>query len=343
MKNLRWIVILVGVMLAVTLFVRSWAKAAPEEVIKLKYASLYTLPHTQANAAQAWIEYIHRQTKGRVQITAYWGGSLISGKEPLAEIAAGVADIGYANIYTKKSYEIYHSMSLLMFASPSPEVSNRVSREIFRQFPQYQQEFGNVLVLGFGNSEDMNIFTNKPVRNLEDLKGMTICMHMTYNPLFAEFGAVGTMLPPSDIYIASQKGILGGIILALESLKTLRLAEVIKYITYLRVAMAAGPCNLMNLNSFNRLPKDIQKIFVDSQGFWADEVLKEFRKQRQAGIEFAKGMGCEFIELPADDLKRLRDTQKAFALKAAKDLDALGKPGSKILEEVLRLIDKYSK
>jgi TRAP-type C4-dicarboxylate transport system substrate-binding protein len=99
----------------------------------------------------------------------------------------------------------------------------------------------------------------------------------------------------------------------------------------------------MNLDSWNRLPKDIQEIFEKSIEFWSLEDNKWRDADDVAGIEIAKKSGVEFIELPPDELAKVYKAAEIAMLKEAAKLDEKGLPGTKIFNEVRRLVEKYTK
>ena len=146
-----------------------------------------------------------------------------------------------------------------------------------------------------------------------------------------------------DVYVALEKGTIDGLFGPYEALKSLRLGEVVDYCTALNIANGPSAQRIMNLNSWNRLPPDIQKVFEDNIEWWGYEIQKSLENADQAGIEFGKEQGVEFIELSPEDLKKFYSLLEAVALKDAAELDAKGLPGTKIFSETRRLIELYSK
>ena len=141
-----------------------------------------------------------------------------------------------------------------------------------------------------------------------------------------------------------EKGIFDGIFINLETLKVWRLAEVVKYVN-LDIQSPTGsiPMTFFNEESFNNLPADIQKVFMDSRKFLADEQMRLWVVDNQEGIDFAKEEGVEFIDLPPTELEKWQNVLASLASQESAKVDDVGKPGTEILEETLRLIEQYSK
>ncbi len=348
MKNKRLVLsILIGIFVVGILLVGGCAKspsvgeAEKEKVIELKYSGLYNPPTAYASSAEKWIKYVQEKTNGKVHITPYWGGTLISGKEGKAQLIAGMADIAHATIYSESGIEILDKIPMLLASAPNPVEGIRVSRALLAKFPAYQQEVKDVVTLGFTNAQDVVLISRKPVRKLEDLKGMTVGCALAYEPLFKAYGASSIMMPPAEQYIALEKGTIDATFLPIETLNSFKFAEVAKFTTTnLKVSSGAKPTQFMNLDSFNKLPPDIQKIFQDSVGFFADAMLKDFDVASQAGIDYGKKMNNEFITLSKEDEAKWLQTIETSQVNAAKGLDALGKPGTEMLKEVKSLLKK---
>jgi TRAP-type C4-dicarboxylate transport system substrate-binding protein len=99
----------------------------------------------------------------------------------------------------------------------------------------------------------------------------------------------------------------------------------------------------MNLGVWNKLPKDIQKVFEDNIEWWGLETDKAFIKADVEGKEIAKKLGVELINLPKDEMEKFYAPVKELAAKEAKALDARGLPGTKMYQEAQNLIQKYKK
>ena len=94
---------------------------------------------------------------------------------------------------------------------------------------------------------------------------------------------------------------------------------------------------MMNLDSWNKLPPDIQKVFEDNIEYWGKETERLNEQLLAEGVAFAKESNVQIVELPASDLERLNDILAEEASKIAVSLDEKGLPGSDILAEVRRL------
>lgn len=323
---------------------QSTTPAQPPKVIELTYASPYSPPNPYTTADQAWIDYIHEKTNGQVKITPYWGGTLVGREENVAEMTEGVADIGQIVVFAETGYEILNAFMCYGWDSADSAMALRVGQEIFRKFPEYQKEFPGLVIMGFTNTLYDTLMTVDPIKTMGDLKGNTYNGDFPTADAFMSFGATAVKIPPPELYTQMEKGLLDGICFPLETLSGFKFAEVVNYVNIdVSCPNQAIPNRVFNQNKFNSLPADLQKIFVDSEEYWMDQQLQAFNNANTVGIDFAKGIGVEFINLSAAEKEKWQTALKDVAYARAKKVDAAGKPGTEILEETERLIKEYSK
>ncbi len=98
----------------------------------------------------------------------------------------------------------------------------------------------------------------------------------------------------------------------------------------------------MNLDSWKKLPPDIQKIIEASRVWWEQETLKELDKQEAAGEELAKKAGVQFVQMDPADVAKFDEAYEKDNIKAAQALDAKGLPATKFYNEARRLVKAAS-
>lgn len=336
--------LVIAVPLILSLFGGS-AQSAPqsEQVIKLTFSSAFAPTHPMGVAEQAWIKKIENESNGRVQIRPFWSESLIAIKESCAELAKGTADLAYiVPTYTPAGFDIHKNVGAFYFGAKDLETEYNISKEILAKFPQFLGELSNAKVLGYGSTTPYHLLTTrKAVRTIKDLAGLQLkCLPSHMEPL-KELGASGLMIPMPDTYVSLQRNTIGGLLGPLESLKSFKLAEVIKHVTYLNLYNGHTSYYAMNLNKWNSLPTDIQKIFENNVDFVSRERDKNLLNADEDGLKLAKASGTNFYTLPDADLKIFYDAWSREALKGAKVLDAKGLPGTQIYTESRRLVEKY--
>ncbi len=316
------------------------------QVIELRYASQNPPTHPYSIADQNWISKIEKETNGRVKIKAYWAGSLISSREGTSELAKGVADIAFIYpIYEKSGVDLTKLLLGCFKGQQSPEANIKIFWELYDKFPEFRKEYeGRMKPLVINASTATPLMTTeKPVKTLADIRGMRIKTVAEVMTALKDFGAEGVVIPMVETYEQLQKGIVKGVFAAHETYKSQKFFEVIKYET-VNFTTPRGPyvSRAMNLDSWKKLPPDIQKIIEASRGWWEQETLKELIKQEAAGEELAKKANVQFVQMDPADVAKFDEAYEKDNIKAAQALDAKGLPATKFYNEARRLVKAAS-
>src|SRR4030042_5174133 len=170
-----FMVVLVAVLfvgLMISLLPSGKTHAAPA-VIRLKVANYFAGPTSQSQVLEEFCRELEKRTHGQVKVDYYAGQSLLSSTETFEGIVSGITDIGYSHVYYTAGRMPVTEAAGLPLDYPSAWVSSQVLNDFYQQFKP--KEFDKVKVLWMNTSTPSGIATaKKPVRKLEDLKGLTI-------------------------------------------------------------------------------------------------------------------------------------------------------------------------
>jgi len=336
----RVITIVIGMMvLFMPVIISNVLAASPAQPIQLTYATMWPVTHPYAVGDQRWIEYIEKETKGAVKIKPYFGGTLISPRESMLEATSGVADIVCINVvYEKSGVDLTKAQTAFYQGAPDFQTKLRIFWSLWNKFPELRNEFKNMKILGVAPVTSLRLMSKVPINGLGDLKGLRMKAPVETLAVLKHYGAEGIVIPTPEAFEQLQKGIIKAAFSTAESYKAARLAEVVKYDMNLTTIMGPFPEKAMSLKSWEKLPKDIQKIFEQSGDKWTMFQLEEVEKTAQAGLDFAKQSGITFMEMPPKDVQAFNTVFDEEAAKVAKELDAKGLPGTKMFQEAKRII-----
>ena len=312
--------------------------------IELKFATSNSETHPQSIADKAWMKKMEDLTGGKVHFTVYWGGALMKSADSFDELVAGVADITeFSGAYVKEGFDIEKSMRILFYGVKTPDIARKVYDEVRAQYPQIDQEFSKVKILAYHAVSPYNLITTgTAVRKLDDFKGLRLKVTGEFGQIAGKVGAIGQTIPMADTYVALQKGTVDGAFTPAETLKSFNFADYTKYITMLNMAVGPTPHRAMNTESWNKLPKDIQKIFEDNIVWYGKEIEKELFAADDAGIALAKDKGAEIINLSTSELEKFYQNVNDVCLTNMAALDTKGLPGTQIYTKIRELIVKYN-
>jgi TRAP-type C4-dicarboxylate transport system substrate-binding protein len=282
---------------------------AKDPVVQLKFANYFPPPAPQSKICEEFIAELEKRTRGSVKVQYLAGGSLLKAPAMFQGVTTGIADIGYSHVeYTPGRMPVTETVGLPL-GYPSGWVANEVVNDFVDHFRP--PEWKDVEVLWMHTSTPNVIITQKPVRTLEDLKGMTIRAPGRIGDTIKALGATPAPTPVMETYDAMSKGVIDGTYTPFETLKTFRFAEVAKYTTASWQVGNVYPFYVvMNKNSYNKMSPGQKKIF--------DELCGEF-KERSAlmwngvdfdGLEFALQQKVEIIDLTPEQVTRWIEATK---------------------------------
>jgi TRAP-type transport system periplasmic protein len=312
------------------------------QIIKLTFGSVFNATHPLEVFNQAWIDKIQKETNGRVQITLYPAQQLVKQFTAWDELKSGAADIAVVGVAGVAGFPIGHAMEQFMYGT-DVYVALQIYNKLKTQFPEIGAEFTGAKPLQNRGLTSSYILTKKQVNTLSDLKGLQIQGSPSWPGLPEKLGATGVTVPFMEVYPSLQKGIISGTMLPVDILKSMNLVEVLSYGVNMHTAPPPETFTMMNMNSWNRLPPDIQKVFDDNIPWASDQMIKVLLKADQDALDFAKAKGFQFTELPQAELDKLYGYMNEISLAKAKEIDGQGLPGTKIYNELLRLKAELTK
>lgn len=300
------------------------------------------------NLTETWIGEVERRTGGRVNITPLYGA--LPFQQLYDAVIAGTADISFMWVQSNTGrWPALEVMQLCEFDTVCHRPA-RVAWELYKAFPEIQKGFAQTKILALMATSPtppgIGIATvkGKAVRTLEDMKGLKVQgAGGWYSSKISALGASPMGVFPSQFYESLQRKVLDGVTPDPEHFKTRKIGEVVSYFT--RVNMGFMPWWFaMNLDTWNRLPPDIQRIFEETGGEWyVDKIFDSAFRASVAEILpwIAKEYGIEIIELPPEEVARWNERLKPVLGKYAAELEAKGLPAKRLIEEARRLYVKY--
>src|SRR4030043_1144059 len=272
--------------------------------IRLKVANYFPPPSRQSTVLEEFCRELEKRTHGQVKVDYYAGGSLLSPSAMFEGVMNGIAYIGYSHVYYTAGRMPVTEAAGLPLGYPSAWVSSQVINDFYQKFKP--KEFNQVKVLWMNTSTPSAIATaKKPVRKLEDLKGLTLRAPGIAGDVIKALGGTPAPTPMPEVYDAIAKGVLDGEASNFETLKTFRFAEVVKYSTSVWQITNPYPFYLvMNMNSYNKLPPDIKAVFDTLVNEYKEKYILMWNSVDFAGKAYGVEKGVEFIELSPSEASR---------------------------------------
>jgi TRAP-type transport system periplasmic protein len=288
--------------------------------------------------SEPWAREIEKRTDGRVKITLYPAGSLVSGDVMYSSTKDGITDIGTSSFGWERG--IHPLMEAFMYTPgfPSAKVASQIANEVVRRLKP--KELSDTHLLFIHACAPMHLWAKKPLKNLEDMKGVEIRAGGPTGKLVRNMGGVPISAPQGEAYEMLSKGIVQGSISSLDVLKGFRQGEVVEHVTLAYFHVAPFFVS-MNLNRWNKLPPDIQKVFDDVSAEYIDIAGEVWDKASDDGLAYAREEGLEIYTLPEDERARWHACYHPLREEYIKEMESKGLPGKEFIEEIEALISKY--
>lgn len=254
--------LVVSFLLAVFFFGAS-AAALGAEPIKLKAANYLPPTHPMSHLTGWFCDEIKKRTNGEVEITYHAGGTLLNPVKMYDGVTTGITDMGVSHIqYTRGRFPVTEVFDLPL-GSPSGWVATQVTSDFYAKFKP--KEWDEVHVLYINTCGPLILQTiAKPVKTLEDMKGLKIRATGQLSDVVKALGALPIPLQMPDVYESLKRGVIDGITVDLSTLKYWKFAEVVKYVTSSwQLGTGITFYFVMNKSKWNALTPDIQKIFTE--------------------------------------------------------------------------------
>ncbi len=329
--------IVIGIFIAALVtafFIPALATAGP---VKLSYANFPPAPTFPCVQMERWKTEVEKRAKGKVVINTYPGGTLLGAKNMMDGVIAGQADIGCLCMAYQPGRFVITNATSLPLGIPDAKTGSLVLWELYKKYKP--KAFEKVKVLTMFTTAPSSIMSKKPVKNLADIKGLDLRASGGAAQILKTWGANQVGMPMSATPEALQKGVVQGLFSSLEVMKDFKFAEICRFATMTDTVIYPFAV-VMNKDSWNSLPKEVQKIIEDmgtEQSEWTGDYLDNHVKE---SVEWSKKTyQVEFIQLSKKEKAKWDKMLEPITDKWIKDAEAKGLPGKAVVEDIKRIVN----
>lgn len=264
----------------------------------LKFANFMAPTHPYVSSTfEPFTKAVEDLTKGEVKVQLYNGGELGAGPtEQYARAVDGVADLSISLPgYTASNFPLTLAAEL-----PGVLEESTGTETLWKHIDLLKSEYKRTpLVALWSSAENILYSAKKPIRTIDDVKGMKIRVPSRNSGLLVEaWGGTPVSMPVSEVYNALQTGVIDAAMIDGTATKAFKLGEVTNYVTLGMKTTNSPFFIVMNRDAWQGLT-DEQKVAVEAAGKQASLNGQQSQlKVAASGIEAIAAMpGKEVIRL----------------------------------------------
>jgi TRAP-type C4-dicarboxylate transport system substrate-binding protein len=272
--------------------------------VELKAVSFLPKDHRLCTMISKWIEAVNTQLKDEVKVNWIGGPEVMPPFEQPEAVKKGIFQIGFLPAaYYGGMLPAADAISL----SKYDFAKEREKGGVFDYFVQMHKKI-NMMLLGTWCYEPFYLYVKKPVKGIEDLKGLKMRTAAKYDKMMLKLGMVPVTVQFGETYTALQRGVVDGFGWPTIGPREWGWLEFCKYVIDIPFYGRQNTFILMNLDTWNKLPKPVQDKLMEITIKFEPEMEAYFKKAiAQEKKEMAK-VGVHRIEFSPEDRKKFIDT-----------------------------------
>lgn len=344
-RALASVSVIVGLAFGVASFA---AAASAQENIRLRIGSGHPPAITYAGLMQNYFvpevtKRVAERTDHTVEFIEGYAGAMVKVGETLTGVRDGIIDLGgLCFCFEPANLPLHAFQVMLPFGTTDPELSLRISREVYERVPYmsevFEDEF-NQKLLAITTDNTYDLGTNFEWSDVSQIEGRRIA-GAGLNLKWLEYaGATPVQFALPEAYTGLQTGVYDGAIMFASSWLNFKLYEVANVYTQIGFGSVTWYGLTVNRDTWDGLPDDVQEIMLEV----ADEMsersgvmsAEDYPKQ----LEELRGLGATVNEISEDVRREWAQSLAGWPAEIAAELDGQGYPASDVLEATLSVAE----
>ncbi|OGR84630.1 MAG: ABC transporter substrate-binding protein [Elusimicrobia bacterium RIFCSPLOWO2_01_FULL_54_10] len=286
-----------------------FAASLAQSAAVVKFATLAPEGSTWMNVMKEWNQELEQKSGGELKFRFYAGGISGDEKDMVKKIrfgqlhSGGFTGVGLGEIAPEA--RILDAPFLFKTSAEADHIYQAFDKEWRGAF-----EKNGYVLLGWAEVGFIYFFSNTPVRNLQDLKGVKMWM-WEGDPIaevsFKTMGVHPVPLSITDVMTSLQTGLIDGVYSSPLAILALQWFTKTKFMSDFQLANASGAV-LISKKSFDALPKVQQDLLLATGKKYLSQLTHASRKENIQAIEALKRNGIQVTSLQSpDDARKFED------------------------------------
>ena len=196
--------------------------AAEAKTYNYTYSTFFPPTHIQTKVPEAWAKEIEKRSNGQIKIKIFPSGALTPAPQIYDGVVKGISDFGLSVFaYSPGRFPVIAAVDNPL-GYTNAFVATRTINELNRKFQPKELSDVHVCYL-FAHGPGLLHTVSKPVKTLEDVKGLKIRSTGTSQLIVRALGAAPVAMSQGETYDALKKNIVDGTLVPIEALEGFKL------------------------------------------------------------------------------------------------------------------------
>jgi TRAP-type transport system periplasmic protein len=291
--------------------------------------------HLTSNVLQGWANEAEKVTNGRVKFQ-------MLPKHPSAPpgtfdaVRDGLVDLSFVTASYTPARHIMPLMPELPGAGDTALANSLAYSRIYWKHFHKVGEYKGVKLLGVFTHGPGQMFTKRPVNNINDVQGLKIRTGGGVAEAVAKaLGASAFVKPAPESYELLKSGVADGVFFPLESVVSFKLDTVLEQATIFPGGMYSSAFGFfMNEDKWNKLPKQDQDALEKISGEYVARLAgRSWDEADKRGLEALKKSGVKIVDANPEFVAEVKKRSAPIIDDWVKKASAKGVDGAKVLAE----------
>lgn len=287
---------------------------------------------------------VEAETDHTITFVEAYGGAIAGVSETLEAVQTGLLDIGaYCFCFEPAKLFLHNFPYYAPFGPQDSEQSMEITRRVYDRVPAlteiFEKSYGQML-LGLSGWDNYHLGTTKPWKTIDDLKDVKIGGAGPNLPWLKYVGAVPVQSTLPEGYLALSTGVYDGWLMFPSAYYGFKFYEPAPVYTMIGFGPMAVIGLTMGTKSFNRLPKDVQKIILEVGHEYEVQSGISNNKKQKIGLAKLKEAGAILQSISEETRTAWATSLAGFPTEQAKEAESRGLPGMEVMKAYLEEVNK---
>lgn len=301
---MRKVLILLTIVLMTILWVSLNVSYLSAQVVELKGVSFLPKDHRLCAQIPVWIGRVNESLKDVLKITWVGGPEVMPPFEQPEAIRKGIFQVGFIPAaYYMGILPEADAISLSKYDFKKEREKGGIWDYLVERHKKV-----NMMLLGTWLYDPFYLYVKKPIKGIDDLKGLKMRTAAKYDKMMLKLGIVPVTVAFGETYTALQRGVVYGFGWPTIGPREWGWLEFCKYVIDIPFYTRQNTFFVMNLDSWNKLPKSSQDKIHEITIRFEPEMKAYFEKEIEKEKKEMERVGVKRIKLSQEETKKFIDT-----------------------------------